>query len=209
MRLNYKNWTVLNTGGMEQGQPGPLCLICPSVMAWAIYHWPSPRLNSLALSWACLPTQPMAPDSVNTASHASPKLGPSPNDHLPIEQNQPCLGQSLWLLSGQICHLEPCLPWWAPAAHEEVVVSLPHLWWRSLVFPNNTKSQANWVVVFLTETGMVNMMGHYQMPLDLQDHFGHLVVWGCVPQSGYLIPGFWSSRSLDLAAFDTKTMAIN
>ena len=32
---------------------------------------------------ACLPTQLMAPDSMNMASHASPKLRPSPRDHLP------------------------------------------------------------------------------------------------------------------------------
>ena len=32
------------------------------------------------------------------------------------------------------------------------------------------------VLVSLPETGMVNAMGHYQMPLDLQGHSGCLVV---------------------------------
>ena len=73
----------------------------------------------------------------------------------------PCLAWSLQFLSGQICHLEPCLTWLAPATCEEVLVSLPHLWWRSLVFPNNTEPQANQVLVFLLETGMVIVMGHY------------------------------------------------
>ena len=44
------------------------------------------------------------------------------------------------------------------------------------VFPNNTESQAGQVLVSLPETGMVNAMGHYQMPLDLQGHSNHLVV---------------------------------
>ena len=46
-----------NGGGMEQGCPGPLGSMHSLVMAWAINHWPSPRLAGLMLSWACLPTQ--------------------------------------------------------------------------------------------------------------------------------------------------------
>ena len=87
----------------------------------------------------------------------------------------PCLGLSPWLLSGEICHLKPCLPLLAHAAHV----------WRSPLFPNITESQANWVLVSLVVTGMLNVMGYFQMPLDLQSHFGCLAVWGCGPQSGY------------------------
>ena len=71
----------------------------------------------------------------------------------------------LWLLLGRICHLRPCLLQLMPVKHVEVVVLLPHLWSRSPVFPNNTESQASQVLVSLPETGMVNAMGHYQMPL--------------------------------------------
>ena len=90
----------------------------------------------------------------------------------------PYLGLSL-------CHLEPCLPQLVPVMHEGVVVSLLYLWWRSPVFPNNTKSQASQVLASFPETSMVNVMGCYQIPLDLQSYFVHLVVWGCGPQSGY------------------------
>ena len=71
----------VDAGGMEWGWPGPLGLMCPPVMAWVINCWPLLQLTGLALSWACLPTQPMAPNNVNVASWASPKLSPSPNDH--------------------------------------------------------------------------------------------------------------------------------
>ena len=33
-------------GGIEWGWPDPLGSMCPSVMHWAISHWPSPRLAS-------------------------------------------------------------------------------------------------------------------------------------------------------------------
>ena len=46
----------VEAGGVEWGQPGPLGLMCPSVIAWEINHWPSPWLTGLALSWTCLPT---------------------------------------------------------------------------------------------------------------------------------------------------------
>ena len=52
----------------------------------------------------------------------------------------PCLDQLLWLLSGWICHLDPCLPLLVLAMCEAVVVLLSHLQWKSLVFPNNTES---------------------------------------------------------------------
>ena len=38
-------------------------------------------LPDLALRWAGLLTQVMVPNNVNTASHTSPRLSPSPNDH--------------------------------------------------------------------------------------------------------------------------------
>ena len=72
-----------NTGWCEQGCPGPLAFMHCSVMAWVINCQPSHRLITLVLSWACLPLQLMAPNSVNMASHASPKLSPSPRDCLP------------------------------------------------------------------------------------------------------------------------------
>ena len=73
----------VEAGGIEWGQLGPLGSMCPSVMAWVISCQPSPRLASLALSWAGLLTQVMAPDNINTVSHTSPRLSPSPNDHCP------------------------------------------------------------------------------------------------------------------------------
>ena len=102
----------------------------------------------------------------------------------------PDMGQSLQLLLGQHCHLKPCLPQLVLAMHERVEVSLLHLWWRSPVFPNKTKFQVSQVLASLLETRMVNVMGCYQMPRDLQGHFGHLVMWGYGPQSGY-----WSKAS--------------
>ena len=97
----------------------------------------------------------------------------------------PSLDLSLLPLSGQICYHIPRLPQLAPARCEGVVVLLPHIWWMSPVFPNNTKTQTNQVLVSLPETGMVNMKGCSQMPQDFQGHSGCLVVWGCGPQSGY------------------------
>ena len=72
-----------DASGMELGCPGPLGSMCHSVTARAINCQPSPRLTRLALSWACFPTQQMAPDRVNAAPHALPKLSPSPNNHCP------------------------------------------------------------------------------------------------------------------------------
>ena len=60
---------------------GPLGSMHPLVMAWVIIHQPSPRLTRLSLSWACLPTQLMGPDSMNTASNALPTLSPSNDCH--------------------------------------------------------------------------------------------------------------------------------
>ena len=93
----------------------------------------------------------------------------------------PNLGQSQQLL---LCHLKPCLQQLAPAMHEVVVVSLFHLQWRLPVFPNNTESQAGQVLISLLETRMVNMMGHFQMPLGLLGHFGCMVELGWGSQSG-------------------------
>ena len=97
----------------------------------------------------------------------------------------PDLGWSIWLLLGQLCHLEPCLLQLAPSTCEMVVVLLSHLQWRSPVFPSNTKSQTSQVLVSLPQTRMVIVMGCFQMPLDLQGHFSHLVGWGCGLQSSY------------------------
>ena len=96
---------------------------------------------------------------------------------------QPDLGQSLWLLLGQHCHLAPCLPQLAPTMHEMGVVLLSHLPGRSPVFPGNTKSHGSWVS--LPETGTVIGMGHSKMPLGLQGHSSHLVGCGCSPPPGY------------------------
>ena len=101
---------------MEQGHPGPLGLMHHLVMVWAINHWPSTRLTGLALSWACLPAQLLAFDSMNAASHASPKLSSSPKIAT-CRTGWLSLGQSLLLLLGQIFHLGPCLPQLAPARH--------------------------------------------------------------------------------------------
>ena len=73
----------VEVGGIKWGWPGSLGSICPSVMAWGISYQPSPRFAGLALSWACLPTQLMAPDSINVESCTSPKVSPSPNDCCP------------------------------------------------------------------------------------------------------------------------------
>ena len=70
-------------------------------------------------------------------------LAPHPSSVLPLmiaahRTEQPCLGQSLQLLSGQICYLKPCLPQWVPAMCEEVVVSPPifggaHLYFQTIL----------------------------------------------------------------------------
>ena len=54
-------------------------LMCPSVMAWAFNHLPSPRFMGLVLSCACLPTNAMTPDNANVASLIPPRLSLSPN----------------------------------------------------------------------------------------------------------------------------------
>ena len=95
----------------------------------------------------------------------------------------PNLGLSLWLLLGQLCCLTPCLPQLLPVMHMLEVVLLFHLWWRSPVFPGNTKCQGGQVASLKTE--MEIRMGCFQMPLDLQGCFGCLVGWGCVPLSEY------------------------
>ena len=123
--------------GMEQGWPGPLGAVCPSVMAWVISHQPSPRLTGLhwvglacQASWWLLTTWMWCltphPSSVLLLTTTTCRTG------------WPNLGQSLWLLLGQLCHLEPCLPQLVPSMNEVVVVSLSHVWWRPPVFPNNT-----------------------------------------------------------------------
>ena len=85
----HRHWSWLqklngdDAGRMEQGHLGPLGSMHCLVMAWLINHQPLSRLTGMALSWACLPTQLMAPDSMNAASHTSPKLSPSPKDCCP------------------------------------------------------------------------------------------------------------------------------
>ena len=73
----------VNAGIMEWRHPGPLGLMHPLVMAWAINCRPSPMLTGLVMSLACLPTQLVAPNSMNMMSHTSPRLSTSPNDHCP------------------------------------------------------------------------------------------------------------------------------
>ena len=53
------------------------------VMAWAITCWPSPIFKGSMARCADLPTHVPAPMSINAASLTSPKLRPSPRDHLP------------------------------------------------------------------------------------------------------------------------------
>ena len=112
-------------------------------------------------------------------------LAPCPNSVLLLmtithRTGQPDLGLSLWLLLGQLCHLAPCLPQLVPAMHVMEVVLLSYLWWRSAVFPGNTKSHGGQV------SSLVTGMGCSQTPLHLQGHSGCLVGWGCDPPSGYL-----------------------
>ena len=90
-----------------------------------------------------------------------------------------------------------------PAMHQVVVVLLCHLWWRSPVFPNNTKSQANQVLVSLPEIDgecdgvLPNASGSSGPFWPL----GGVRVW---PSVWILIPGFLWSRSLSLVAIDIK-----
>ena len=69
----------VDAGGMEQGWSCLLASVCTLVLAWVINCQLLPRLTGLMLSWACLPTQLMAPDNVNVASHTSSRLNPSLN----------------------------------------------------------------------------------------------------------------------------------
>ena len=173
-----------NTGRQVWGHPGPLASVHHSLMACAIICWPSHRLNALALSWACLPTQFMAPDSVNMVSWASPNLRPSPRD---------CLSYNRMAWPGPVttASIRPDLPSQGMCSTTGtsqacgVVVQVPHLWLRSLEFPNNTESQGSEAFASLLRTGMVSGMGCYQTPPSLWGHFGHLVVWGCIPPSGW------------------------
>ena len=119
----------------------------------------------------------------------------------------PNLVLSLGHLLGQLCHLAPCLPQLAPAMHVMEVVLLFHLWWRSPVFPGNTKSQG----------GQVSLTGDWDGDQDgvlpnvfgssgpFQQH-GGVRMW---PSFWILVPGFCSSRPLDLVAIDMKTVAVN
>ena len=79
LQWNVKGGVI---SGWKWGWPGPLAMMHCSVMAGVINCQPSCRLNGLALSWACLPTQLMAPESVKMVFLTSPKLRPSPRDHL-------------------------------------------------------------------------------------------------------------------------------
>ena len=184
--LDYKNGMVLKQVGWSEGDQA---LLVQCVLQWwlgkstAGHHPGSLVWHQIGLvcqpNWWCL----MAwmchlmphPNSVLLLTTATHKSG------------WPNLGQSLWLLLGQLCHLKPCLPQLMPAMHEMVVVLLSHLWWRSPVFPNNNYSQASQVLVSLPETSMVIMMGCFQMPLDLQGHLSCFMGWGCGPQSGYWV----------------------
>ena len=79
-------WWNLNGCGVdrcERGCLGPLASIRCSVMAWAMVHRPSCIVQGSVARYAGLPTQAPMPVSVNVASLTSPRLRPSPNDHLP------------------------------------------------------------------------------------------------------------------------------
>ena len=184
MGLDYKSWMVLMQVEWSKD--------IQALLVWCIFWWwlgqSTAGLHPGLLDWhwiglVCQPNWWLLtawrwclmphPSSVLLLMIATHKTG------------WPNLGLSLWLLLGWICHLRPCLPQLVPGRHVGVVVSLHHLQSRSPVFPNNTESQADEVLASLPETGIVNMMACYQMPLDPLGHSGCLVVWGCDPQSGY------------------------
>ena len=184
MNLGYKRWMVLMQ--VEWNEDDQALLVCCVLQWWLWQSTTSHHPGLLVWCWVELVCQP----NWWLLTMWMWYIMPQPSSILLLmitahRTGQPCLGWSIWLLSCQIYHLEWCLPLLVPAMCKVEMVSLCHLWWRSLVFPNNTKSQADWVLVSLLENGMVNVMGHFKMPLNLQDHFGHLLVWGCGLQSGY------------------------
>ena len=121
----------------------------------------------------------------------------------------PDLGQSLQHLLGQHCHLKPCLPQLAPAMCEVVVVLLSHLQCRLPCI-----SKQYWVS---GKSGVGFLAGDWDgehdgaLPNSSKSSgpfwpLGGVRVW---PSGWILIPGFWSSRLLDLVATDMKTVAMN
>ena len=64
-----ETWMVLMQVGWNEGGQAPLVWCVLSVMAWVNQPLPIAQAYWLdALSWVCLPTQLMVPDSVNAAS---------------------------------------------------------------------------------------------------------------------------------------------
>ena len=197
----------LDTSGMEWGCPGPIGLMHPLAMAWVINCLPSPRLTRLALSWACLPTQPMALDSVSAVSHALPRFSPSPNDQ-PIKQDGltwACHYSFCWArfaISDHVFH-NWCLPgmwgWWCCSS----IFSKGHLYFQTI---QSLRLVRCWFACqrlgWWMQWGATKCLWIFR---------AILASWWCegVALSPDITPGFWSSRSLNLTAIDMKTVAMN
>ena len=120
-RANGQSWCL------ECGCPGPLAPIQHSVMAWVITHQPSHVVKGSVARCANLPTQVLAPVSVNMASLTLPKFRPSPRDHL-HRRGQLSLGPLLPLWWGHSWHVIAYLPPLALSRHEVMEAYLLFLW---------------------------------------------------------------------------------
>ena len=124
--LDYKNWMVLMQVEWNEGDQ--------ALLVWCVLWWwlgqstASHHPGLLVWCWVGLVCQPNWWPQTMWMWH----LTPDPSSILLLmiitQTGQPYLGQSLQLLSGWICHLEPCLPLLVPATCEVVVVLLCHLW---------------------------------------------------------------------------------
>ena len=206
--LDYRNWMVLTQVEWNEGDQ--------ALLVWYVLQWwlgwstASHHPDLLVWYWVGLVHQPNWWCLTKWMQCLTPYLSSVLLLMTASHRTEwPNLGQSLWLLLGQLCHLKPCLPQLVPAMHEVVVVSLSHFWWRSLAFPHNTKSQASHLLVFLSRDWDGECDGVLPNASGSSGPFwplGGVRVW---PSVWILIPGFWLSRSLDLADIDMKTVAVN
>ena len=163
---------------LSDGNVGAQVTLAPiqcSVMAWAVTCQPSCMVKGLAARCANLSTQVPAPVSVHVVSLTSSKLRPSSQGPCFHSKEQLSAMSSLLLLCSQSCQ---CVVW---AVAEVQLLSLQL---RSHVFLDSTRSWGDQAIVASPGTGMGSGRGHCQMLLSLQGLFGHLVMWGCGPQSG-------------------------
>ena len=100
------------------------------------------------------------------------------------KRGQLFLGPSLLLWWGQSCHVVACPPPLAPSRHEAAEVQVLSSCLKLHVFLDSIGSQGDQGIVASLETRMENGRWHCQTLLSLQGLFGHLVMWGCGPQSG-------------------------